>query len=156
MKVFAQNSKAKNSYEFLEYFEAGIVLTGPETKSIRNGGVSIIDAFAIIENEEAILREMNIEPYKYADLVDYDPKTPRKMLLHKKEIKRLIGLISTKGNTLIATKVFEKNGFIKVEVALAKGKKDYDKRKKIEEKRVSKEIRAVSYTHLTLPTSDLV
>ncbi len=122
MKVFAQNSKAKNSYEFLEYFEAGIVLTGPE-------------------NEEAILREMNIEPYKYADLVDYDPKTPRKMLLHKKEIKRLIGLTSTKGNTLIATKVFEKNGFIKVEVALAKGKKDYDKRKKIEEKRVSKEIR---------------
>ncbi len=141
MKVFAQNSKAKNSYEFLEYFEAGIVLTGPETKSIRNGGVSIIDAFAIIENEEAILREMNIEPYKYADLVDYDPKLPRKMLLHKKEIKRLIGLTSTKGNTLIATKVFEKNGFIKVEVALAKGKKDYDKRKKIEEKRVSKEIR---------------
>ena len=141
MKVFAQNSKAKNSYEFLEYFEAGIVLTGPETKSIRNGGVSIIDAFAIIENEEAILREMNIEPYKYADLVDYNPKPPRKMLLHKKEIKRLIGLTSTKGNTLIATKVFEKNGFIKVEVALAKGKKDYDKRKKIEEKRVSKEIR---------------
>ena len=94
MKVFAQNSKAKNSYEFLEYFEAGIVLTGPETKSIRNGGVSIIDAFAIIENEEAILREMNIEPYKYADLVDYDPKTPRKMLLHKKEIKRLIGPVS--------------------------------------------------------------
>ena len=141
MKVFAQNSKAKNSYEFLEYFEAGIVLTGPETKSIRNGGVSIIDAFAIIENEEAILREMNIEPYKYADLVDYDPKLPRKMLLHKKEIKRLIGLTSTKGNTLIATKVFEKNGFIKVEVALARGKKDYDKRKKIEEKRVSKEIR---------------
>ncbi len=141
MKVFAQNSKAKNSYEFLEYFEAGIVLTGPETKSIRNGGVSIIDAFAIIENEEAILREMNIEPYKYADLVDYHPKTPRKMLLHKKEIKRLIGLTSTKGNTLIATKVFEKNGFIKVEVALARGKKDYDKRKKIEEKRVSKEIR---------------
>ena len=141
MKVFAQNTKAKNSYEFLEYFEAGIVLTGAETKSIRNGGVSIIDAFASIENEEAILREMNIEPYKYADLIDYDPKAPRKMLLHKKEIKRLIGLTSTKGNTLIATKVFEKNGFIKVEVALAKGKKDYDKRKKIDERRVSKEIR---------------
>ena len=141
MKVFAQNRKAKNSYEFLEYFEAGIVLTGSETKSIRNGGVSIIDAFVIIENEEAILREMNIEAYKYSDLTDYDPKVPRKMLLHKKEIKRLIGLTSTKGHTLIATKVFEKNGFIKVEVALARGKKDYDKRKKIDEKRVSKEIR---------------
>jgi len=141
MKVFAQNTKAKNSYEFIEYFESGIVLTGAETKSIRNGGVSIIDAFAIIENEEAILREMNIEAYKYADLDDYDPKTPRKLLLHKKEIKRLIGLTSTKGNTLIATKVFEKNGFIKVEIALGKGKKDYDKRKKIDEKRVYKEIR---------------
>ena len=141
MKVFAQNRKAKNSYEFLEYLEAGIVLTGSETKSIRNGGVSIIDAFVIIENEEAILREMNIEAYKYSDLTDYDPKVPRKMLLHKKEIKRLIGLTSTKGHTLIATKVFEKNGFIKVEIALAKGKKDYDKRKKIEEKRASKEIR---------------
>ena len=129
MKIFAQNSKAKNSYELLEYFEAGIVLTGPETKSIRNGGISIIDAFAIIENEEAFIREMNVEAYKYSDLVDYEPKKPRKILLHKKEIKRLIGLTSTKGNTLIATKVFEKNGFIKIEIALAKGKKDYDKRK---------------------------
>ena len=141
MKIFAQNSKAKNSYELFEYFEAGIVLTGPETKSIRNGGISIIDAFAIIENEEAFIREMNIEAYKYSDLVDYEPKKPRKILLHKKEIKRLIGLTSTKGNTLIATKVFEKNGFIKIEIALAKGKKDYDKRKKIDERRVSKEIR---------------
>ena len=103
------NEKAKNSYELLEYFEAGIVLTGPETKSIRNGGISIIDAFAIIENEEAFIREMNIEAYKYSDLIDYEPKKPRKILLHKKEIKRLIGLTSTKGNTLIATKVFEKN-----------------------------------------------
>ena len=141
MKVFAENRKARNSYEFMEFFEAGIVLTGAETKSIRNGALSIIDAFAIVENEEAILREMNIEPYKYAELIDYDPKAPRKLLLHKKEIKRLIGLTSTKGNTLIATKVFEKNGFIKVEIALAKGKKDYDKRKKLDEKRVSKEIR---------------
>ena len=127
--------------DLFEYFEAGIVLTGPETKSIRNGGVSIIDAFAIIENEEAFIREMNIEAYKYSDLLDYEPKKPRKILLHKKEIKRLIGLTSTKGNTLIATKVFEKNGFIKIEIALAKGKKDYDKRKKLDEKRASKEIR---------------
>ena len=110
MKVFAENRKARNSYEFLEFFEAGIVLTGAETKSIRNGGLSIIDAFAIVENEEAIMREMNIEPYKYAEYIDYNPKAPRKLLLHKKEIKRLIGLISTKGLTLIATKVFEQNG----------------------------------------------
>ena len=141
MKVFAENRKARKSYEFLEFFEAGVVLTGPETKSARNGGISIIDAFATIEEEEAVIREMNIEPYKYADLIDYDPKTPRKLLLHKKEIKRLIGLISTKGLTLIATKVFEKNGYIKIQLALAKGKKDIDKRRKITDKRVRKEIR---------------
>ena len=84
---------------------------------------------------------MNIEPYKYAELIDYDPKTPRKLLLHKKEIKRLIGLTSTKGLTLIATKVFEHNGFIKIELALAKGKKNIDKRRKIIDKRIKKEIR---------------
>ena len=141
MKVFAENRKARNSYEFLEFFEAGIVLTGPETKSIRDGGASIIDAFGSVENEQVFIREMNIEPYKYAELVDYDPKNPRKLLLHKKEIKRLIGLISTKGLTLIATKVFEQNGFIKIELALAKGKKNIDKRKKITEKRLKKEIK---------------
>ncbi len=141
MKVFAKNTKAKNSYEFIEYFEAGIVLTGPETKSIRNGGASILQAFALIDNEEAILYEMNIESYKYAVLEDYNPKTPRKLLLHKREIKRLIGLTSTKGNTLVATKLYEKNGFIKVEIALAKGKKDYDKRDKIEDKRIFREMR---------------
>ena len=141
MKVFAENRKAKNSYEFLEFFEAGIVLSGTETKSIRIGGISIIDAFAIIENEEAIIREMNIEPYKYSEQNEYNSKAPRKLLLHKKEIKRLIGLISTKGLTLIATKVFEKNGYIKVELALAKGKKNIDKRKKIDNKRVKKELK---------------
>ena len=141
MKVFAQNRKARNSYNFEEFYEAGVVLSGAETKSIRNGALSIIDAFAIVENEEAILREMNIEPYKYADQIDYDPKSQRKLLLHKNEIKRLIGLTSQKGFTLIATKLFEKNGYIKIELALAKGKKDYDKRKKIIEKQQLKEIR---------------
>ena len=103
MKVFAENRKARTSYEFLEFFEAGIVLTGAETKSIRNGGISIIDAFASLEDEEVLIREMNIEPYKYAELIDDDPKTPRKLLHHKKELKRLIGLPSTKGLTLIST-----------------------------------------------------
>jgi len=121
MKVFAENRKARNSYEFQEFYEAGIVLTGPETKSIRQGAVSIVDDFA--------------------SLIDYDPKKPRKLLLHKKEIKRLIGLISQKGYTLVATKLFESNGFVKVELALAKGKKDYDKRSKIVDKQHRKEIK---------------
>ena len=141
MKVFAENRKAKNSYDFHEFYEAGVVLSGPETKSVRNGGVSIVDAFAIIDNEEAYVMEMNIEPYKYSNIADYDPKSSRKLLLHKGEIKKLIGLLSQKGYTLIATKVFEKNGYIKIEFALAKGRKDYDKRKKIINKEHLKEIK---------------
>ena len=141
MKIFAENRKARNSYDFTEYLEAGIVLTGSETKSIRNGGVSIVDAFAIIENEEAVIREMNIEQYKFSNKLDYNSKAPRKLLLHKKEIKRLIGLTSIKGNTLVAMKVYEKNGFIKVELALGKGRKDYDKRKKLTEKQHKKDMK---------------
>ena len=141
MKVFAENRKARNSYNFEEFYEAGIVLTGPETKSVRSGAVSIVDAFAVIENEEAFIYEMNIEPYKFAQQADYDPKSRRKLLLHKNEIKRFIGLTSQKGYTLVATKVLEKNGYIKIEFALAKGKKDYDKRKKIIEKQHYKEIK---------------
>ena len=141
MKVFAENRKARNSYEFLDFYEAGVVLSGPETKSVRSGGVSIVDAFASIEKEEAYIMEMNIEPYKYSDNTDYNPKSKRKLLLHKVEIKKLIGLLSQKGYTLIATKVFEKNGYIKIELALAKGKKDYDKRKKIINKEHAKEIK---------------
>ena len=141
MKVFAENRKARNSYNFEEFYEAGIVLTGPETKSVRSGAVSIVDAFAVIENEEAFIYEMNIEPYKFAQQADYDPKARRKLLLHKNEIKRFIGLTSQKGYTLVATKVLEKNGYIKIEIALSKGKKDYDKRKKIIEKQHNKEIK---------------
>ncbi len=103
---------------------------------------NIIDPHnSIIENEEAYVMEMNIEPYKYSNNTDYDPKSPRKLLLHKGEIKKLIGLLSQKGYTLIATKVFEKNGYIKIEFALAKGRKDYDKRKKIINKEHLKEIK---------------
>ena len=141
MKVFAENRKARNSYEFIEFFEAGLVLTGPETKSIRQGGVSIVDAFANLEGEEAFIREMNIEPYKFSTLIDYEPKRSRKLLMHKNEIKRLIGLISQKGYTLVATKLFERNGYVKVELALAKGKKDYDKRSKIVDRQHRKEIK---------------
>ena len=141
MKVFAENRKARNSYNFEEFFDAGIVLTGPETKSVRNGAASIVDAFAVIEEEEAFIYEMNIEPYKFAQQTDYDPKARRKLLFHKSEIKRFIGLTSQKGYTLIATKLFEKNGYVKIEIALAKGKKDYDKRKKLIDKQHNREIK---------------
>lgn len=141
MKVFAENRKARNSYEYIELIEAGIVLTGSETKSIRNGGASLVDAFAVVEDEEIWIRELNIEKYKYSNEDGYEPRRIRKLLLHKKEIKRLIGLTSVKGNSLVAVKLFEKNGFIKVNLALAKGKKNYDKRKKITSKQHKKEMK---------------
>ncbi len=141
MKVFAENRKARNSYEFLEIIEAGIVLTGSETKSIRTGGASLVDAFAMIEEEEIWIRELNIEKYKYSNEEEYEVRRPRKLLLHKKEIKRLIGLTSVRGNSLVAIKLFEKNGFIKVNLALAKGIKNYDKRKKITSKQHKKEMK---------------
>ena len=134
MKVFAENRKARNSYEFLEFFEAGVVLTGPETKSARNGGISIIDAFATIEEEEAVIREMNIEPYKYADLTDYDPKTSRKLLLHKKEIKKIERLKGEKGLTCVLTKIYWKDNLIKCDIAMGKGKKHRDQREDIKKR----------------------
>ena len=134
MKVFAENRKARNSYEFLEFFEAGVVLTGPETKSARNGGISIIDAFATIEEEEALIREMNIEPYKYADLIDYDPKTPRKLLLHKKEIEKIERLKGEKGLTCVLTKIYWKDNLIKCDIAMGKGKKHRDQREDIKKR----------------------
>jgi SsrA-binding protein len=146
MKVFAENRKARNSYEFLEIIEAGIVLTGSETKSIRSGGASLVDAFAIIEDEEIWIRELNIERYKYSNEEEYETRRARKLLLHKKEIKRLIGLTSVRGNSLVAIKLFEKNGFIKVNLALAKGIKNYDKRKKITSKQHKKEMKDYDVT----------
>ena len=121
--------------------DSGVFGKNPFDKSGLDGGVSIVDAFASIDKEEAYIMEMNIEPYKYSDNSDYNPKSQRKLLLHKGEIKKLIGLLSQKGYTLIATKVFEKNGYIKIQLALAKGKKDYDKRKKILNKEHAKEIK---------------
>ena len=97
MKVFAENRKAKNSYEFLDFYEAGVVLSGSETKSVRSGGVSIVDAFASIDKEEAYIMEMNIEPYKYSDNTDYNPKSQRKLLLHKGEIKNLLDFCHKRG-----------------------------------------------------------
>ena len=134
MKVFAENRKARNSYEFLEFFEAGIVLTGPETKSIRDGGASIIDAFGSVEDEQVFIREMNIEPYKYAELIDYDPKNPRKLLLHKKEIAKIERLKGEKGLTCVLTRIYWKDNLIKCDIAMGQGKKHRDQREDIKKR----------------------
>jgi SsrA-binding protein len=127
-KIFNTNRQASHLYHLLERFEAGLVLTGTEVKSIRAGQVNLKDAFAQIKNSEAWLHQCHINPYEYGNRSNHDPMRVRKLLLHGQEIRKLIGKVEEKGLTLIPTKIYLKNGRVKCEIALAKGKKLYDKR----------------------------
>lgn len=140
-KFIATNRNAQRDYHLLETYEAGIKLKGSEIKSIRSGKVNISDCFARVENGEAILYNLHIAPYKYETIEKLDPKRPRKLLLHKSEINGLVGKTQAKGLALIATKLYLKKGFAKVELALARGKKLYDKREEIKRREAEREIR---------------
>ena len=140
MKVVAVNRKARHDYEILETYEAGIELKGSEVKSLREGKCSIRDAFARVENGEVWLYNFHIPPYKQSTVFTPDPERPKKLLLHKWEIKRLAGRVAEKGLTLIPLKVyFNDRGWAKVELALARGKKLYDKRETIKRRIMEKE-----------------
>jgi SsrA-binding protein len=129
IKVIANNRKASFEYFLLEKFEAGLVLQGSEIKSIRAGQMSIQESYVdIVNGEEAWLVEANIAPYTQANRFNHDPKRKRKLLLHKKQIRELWNNIRIKGMTVVPTRVYLKDGRAKIEVALAKGKKAYDKR----------------------------
>jgi SsrA-binding protein len=129
IKVVATNRKAGFEYFLLDKFEAGIALQGSEIKSIRAGQISIQEAYVEIENgEQAFLVEAHIAPYEQANRFNHDPRRKRRLLLHKKEIRKLWDQIRIKGMTIVPTRVYLKNGRVKVEIALAKGKKAYDKR----------------------------
>ena len=140
MKIVCQNRKAAHDYFIDEVIEAGIVLLGPEVKSLREGRGSLVDSHARVKKGEAFLHNMHITPYPYAHHLSLDPTRTRKLLLNKGEIKRLIGKTEEKGFTLIPTKVYFLKGFAKVELALAKGKRKYDKRRALKEKELKKEI----------------
>lgn len=129
VKVVATNRKAGFEYFLLEKFEAGLVLNGSEIKSIRAGQISIQESYVDIENgEQAWLVESHIAPYEQANRFNHDPKRKRKLLLHKKQIRELWNSIRIKGMTVVPTRVYLKDGRAKIEIALAKGKKAYDKR----------------------------
>ena len=143
MKIVASNKKAYFNYEIVESLEAGIALVGSEVKSIRDGRVSLKDSFAEIKNGEVFLLHMNISPYEQANIFNHDPLREKKLLLHRREIKRLIGKIREKGYTLIPTKVIlNDKGKVKVEIALAKGKRTYEKKRAIKERDLEREVRA--------------
>lgn len=128
IKTVAKNKKAYHEYFVLESFEAGISLSGTEVKSIRAGGVSLKEAWCSIDNGEMIIKQMNISPYDHGNIFNRDPKRNRKLLLHKKEIMRLLGAVKQQGLTLIPLSVYFKGSLIKVHIGLCKGKQLHDKR----------------------------
>jgi SsrA-binding protein len=140
-KVVTTNKKAYHDYFIEEKYEAGIVLVGSEVKSVREGRVSLKDSYARVEQEEVYLYNMHISPYTHGDVFTRpEPRRPRKLLLHKQEIRRLIGKVKERGYTLVPLRVYFANGFAKVELGLARGKKLYDKRREIAEKTAKREI----------------
>lgn len=128
IKVIATNRKAKFEYFLLEHFEAGIALQGSEIKSIRAGQISLAEAYVQTDGKEAWLMNAHVAPYDYANRFNHDPKRPRRLLLHKKEIREMWNAVRQKGVTIIPVQVYLKDGKAKIDLAVAKGKKLYDKR----------------------------
>ena len=133
-KIVSTNRKARHDFTIEETVEVGIVLTGTEVKSIRQGRINLKDSYALVENGEVFVLNMHISPYEQGNIYNVDPLRKRKLLLHKKEIAKLLGLVSQKGYSLIPLSAYLKRGKVKIELALAKGKKTYDKRQDIAKK----------------------
>ncbi|MCS7185564.1 MAG: SsrA-binding protein SmpB [Armatimonadetes bacterium] len=140
-KTVTVNRKARHDYEILETYEAGIVLTGPEVKSVRQGKVSLSEAYARVNKGELWLYNMHIAPYDPVLQRNYDPRQPRKLLMHRREIDRLMGLTQQRGLTLVPLRVyFNERGYAKIELGLAKGKRKMDRRREIMEREMKREV----------------
>jgi SsrA-binding protein len=139
-KIVCQNRKARHEYFIEETFEAGMVLDGPEVKSLRDGRANLVDSYARVKRGEVFLFNMHISPYPFAHHMDLDPKRTRKLLLTKKEIKRIVGKTEEKGYTMIPLKVYFSGGWAKILVGLARGKKKADKRQAIKEKDMKRDM----------------
>ncbi len=138
----AENRKAFHDFHLLETFEAGLVLLGTEVKAIREGRVNLRDSYARVEDGEVFLYNVNISPYSHRGYADHEPLRRRKLLLHRNEIRKLIGKTVEKGLTLVPVRLYFKNGRVKVAISIAKGKKDYDKRETIKRRETDRETRA--------------
>lgn len=139
-KVVAQNKKARHDYFIEETYETGIVLQGTEIKSIRNGRVNLKDSFARVQNGEVFLHNMHVSPYEQGNRYNHEPLRTRKLLLHKREINKLIGYTKETGYSLVPLKIYLRNGFAKVLLGLGKGKKKYDKREDLKRKEAKRDI----------------
>ena len=134
IKIISQNKKARHDYFIIETIEAGIELFGTEVKSVRQGKINLTDAFATINNGEVFIKHMNISPYEQGNIFNRDPLRDRKLLLHKKQILKLIGQIKQDGFSIVPLSVYLKGSLVKVSLAVVKGKKLYDKREDIAKK----------------------
>ncbi len=143
-KVVARNKKARHEYQILDTWEAGLVLTGPEVKSLRAGRANLAGAFARVEDGEVWLYDMHISPYDPASYWNVDPLRPRKLLLSAREIRRLIGAVQEKGFTLVPLDLYFRRGYAKVTLALARGKKLHDKRETLKRRTAEREIERAS------------
>jgi SsrA-binding protein len=141
MAEILSNPKARRDYEILETFEAGIVLHGTEVKALRAGKGQISDAFARIENDQAYLHNAHIDEYAFGNRENHNPKSVRKLLLHKSEIRKLFGLASVKGHALVPLAFYWKNGKVKVTLAVGKGKAQYDKREDLKRREADRELK---------------
>ncbi len=143
VKIITQNRKARYEYDILDTMEAGIVLHGTEVKSLRMGKANLKDSYASVRDGEVFLLNAHISPYSHGNINNHDPVRERKLLLHKKEIRKLIGKTQEKGLTLVPLKLYFKNGKVKVELAMAKGKKFYDKRQSIAKRESDRELKRI-------------
>ncbi len=140
IKLIAQNKKARHDYHIVDEYEAGIVLVGTEVKSLRNGSANLKDSYARIKNNEVYVHQMHIGPYSYASFANHEPRRTRKLLLNKREIKRLYSKVNEKGYSLIPLKIYFKDGKAKLAIALAKGKRLYDKRETIKNRDAKRDL----------------
>ena len=138
--IIAQNKKAWHEYFIEETYEAGIELFGTEVKSVRAGNVNLKDAYCSIDSGELFVRQMHISPYEHGNIFNRDPMRPKKLLMHKKEILKLFGLVAQKGYTLVPLQLYFKGSHVKVQVGLCRGKKLYDKRDSAAEKQANRDI----------------
>jgi SsrA-binding protein len=140
VKTIATNRRARHEYQIEEVFEAGIALQGSEVKTLRGGKASLQDAYAVVRGNEVFLMGVHIPPYPQASMQNHDPTRSRKLLLHREEIKRLIGKTAERGLTLVPLRVYFKGNKVKVEIALARGKRTYDKRQSIAKREAEREM----------------
>ena len=141
-RIVAENRKAHHDFHLIETFEAGLSLVGTEVKAIREGRVNLRDSFARADGGEIFVHNVHVGAYSSRGYADHEPLRPRKLLLHRHEIRKLIGKTAERGMTLVPVRMYFKNGRVKIAISLAKGKKDYDRRETIKRREIDRETRA--------------